>query len=80
MVLDLCNECEGVPQRMSYSLAMSSIELSRHIPQQYSRFLLYNRACKIILRLSRQVYGLNPGCNFLLKIFQYDWFVDRINL
>ena len=30
---------------MGYSLAIQALEVSRHIQQQFSRFLIYNRAC-----------------------------------
>lgn len=41
--------------------------------------MLYLKACKILLDITRKSYRLNPECNMLLKIFQYDWFIDRIN-
>ena len=31
------------------------------------------------MRVSRRSSASNPDCNLLLQIFQYDWFIDRIN-
>jgi hypothetical protein len=79
LLLGVCSADEEVPQRLAYDLAMHCLELSKHLQQQFSRFLIYARACQIILRVSRRSYNSNPDCNLLLKIFQYDWFIDRIN-
>lgn len=63
-----------------YKLAADCLELTKHLGQQFSRFLIYNKACKAIIKVCRCAYKINAGCNYLLKIFQYDWFIDRINL
>ena len=80
LLLNICSsDDEEVPQKISYSLAIHCLELSKNLQSQFSRFIIYNRACKIILKVSRKVSASDPNSNLLLRIFQYDWFIDRIN-
>ena len=79
-LLNLCSSEEAeVPHKLAYALAIHCLELTRHLQQQFSRFLVYARSCQIILRVSRRSSRSDPDCNLLLRIFQYDWFIDRIN-
>lgn len=67
------------PHRLAYSLAIISLEIGRNVQQQYTRFALYIRACINIIRVSRAAYAKSPACNLLLNVFQFGWFIDRIN-
>ena len=40
---------------------------------------MYNKCCRSIIEIGRQAYRSNKDCNLLLNIFQYNWFIDRIN-
>ena len=69
----------AVPHRLRYALAIFCLELTRNVQQQYTRFLLYNGCCRNMVAVSRRAYLRNRSENILLNIFQYGWFIDRIN-
>lgn len=68
-----------LPMKLRYLIALHSLELTRHIQQQFSRFVIYVRACRSLLEVAVEAYRHKPEANFLLGIFQHGWFIDRIN-
>jgi hypothetical protein len=40
---------------------------------------LYVKCCEAITEVGRRSYARSADCSLLLSIFQYGWFIDRIN-
>jgi len=53
--------------------------MTHNIQQQYTRFIIYTKSCKNIIQISRKSYKRMKDCHLLLNIFNYTWFIDRIN-
>lgn len=80
LLLEIVNQRQfGVPHRLKYALAIHCLELTRHVQQQYTRFVLYVKSCCAIIEVGRRSYARAADCSLLLSIFQYGWFIDRIN-
>jgi hypothetical protein len=80
LLLEVANRREfAVPHRLKYALALHCLELTRHVQQQYSRFVLYAKSCEAITEVARRSYARSADCSLLLSLFQHGWFIDRIN-
>ncbi len=58
---------------------MIFLEITKNIQQQFSRFLVYRLACKNIMGVNSALSKQGNTSMIILNIFQYSWFLDRIN-
>jgi hypothetical protein len=43
-----------ISNKTRYLIAINFMEMTKNIQQQYSRFIIYNLSCKIIMNISKQ--------------------------
>jgi hypothetical protein len=58
---------------------MSFLEITKNIQQQFSRLIVYRLACKNIMEVNSALSKQGNTSMIILNIFQYSWFLDRIN-